>query len=36
MSWFTLYVALGIPALLVAMALGLAWYDGWERRHDPR
>jgi len=29
-------VAVGIPALLVAMGLGLAWYDGWEREHQPR
>jgi hypothetical protein len=36
MSWFGLYVAVGIPALLVLMGLGLMWYDRWEERHDPR
>jgi hypothetical protein len=35
MSWFTLYVAVGIPALLLLMGYGLARYDRWERRHEP-
>jgi hypothetical protein len=36
MSWFGLYVSVGIPALLLLMGYGLVRYDEWERRHEPR
>ena len=34
MNWFAWYVGLGIPVLLVLMAWGLSWWDGYERRRD--
>ena len=35
MTWFGLYVGLGIPALLVGLGHALSAYDRWERRHHP-
>lgn len=33
MTWFGLYVGVGIPVLLVILGCALARYDRWERRH---
>lgn len=34
MSWFGWYVALGIPAQLLLMALALDWWNGYEIRRN--
>ena len=35
MSWFGLYVSVGIPVILVLMGYALVRYDEWDRRHEP-
>jgi len=35
MTWWTLYLGFGIPALLVGLGYALACYDRWERRRHP-
>jgi hypothetical protein len=36
MDWFAWYVTVGIPVLVVLMALGLNWWDGYERHRSIR
>ena len=36
MDWFAWYVTAGIPVLIGLMALGLNWWDGYERRRSKR